>query len=227
MVGFWRCGDQYQRGGEVRKHSFGRDDVRIETTDIVYRGFFKMLRYSLRHRLFGGGWSRLLKRELFQRGDAVGVLLYDPQNDTLGLVEQFRIGALQHSGGPWQSEVRAGRVAVGECQAVVVRRELQEEAGIDVERLVPICDYLVSAGGSDEKMYLFCGLTDLTARGGVFGLPTEAEDIFFQVWSYPEVEAAFAGGQMNSAAMTIAWLWLQQNRVRLRGDHAPLDVYMT
>lgn len=227
MVGFWRWCDQYQRGGEVRKHSFGRDDVRIETTEIVYRGFFKMLRYSLRHRLFDGGWSRLLKRELFERGDAVGVLLYDPQNDTLGLVEQFRIGALQHAEGPWQYEVVAGMVDAGECPTEVARRELQEEAGIDVEALVPICDYLVSAGGSDEKMYLFCGLTDLTARGGVFGLPTEAEDIFFQVWSYPEVEAAFAGGQMNSAAMTISWLWLQQNRARLRGDHAPLDVYMT
>ena len=57
----------------MRKHSFGRDDVRIETTEIVYRGFFKMLRYSLRHRLFDGGWSRLLKRELFQRGDAVAM----------------------------------------------------------------------------------------------------------------------------------------------------------
>lgn len=210
----------------MRKHSFGRDDVRIEATEVVYRGFFKMLRYSLRHRLFDGGWSRLLKRELFQRGDAVGVLLYDPQNDTLGLVEQFRIGAMQHAEGPWQYEVVAGMVNVGEEPAEVARRELQEEAGIDVQHLVPICDYLVSAGGSDEKMYLYCGLTDLAARGGVFGLPTEAEDIFFQVWSYPEVEAAFTGGQMNSAAMTIAWLWLQKNRARLREDHAALEINM-
>ncbi|MDE0841333.1 MAG: NUDIX domain-containing protein [Porticoccaceae bacterium] len=203
----------------MRRHTFGRDDVEIEASETVYQGFFKMLRYSVRHRLFNGGWSRLLKRELFQRGDAVGILIFDPGNNTLGLVEQFRIGALQHAHGPWQYEVVAGMVESGAAPSDVAMRELQEETGLEIDSLVPVCDYLVSAGGSDEKMYLYCALTDLSGCGGIFGLPSEAEDISFQVWSYEQVAAAFDAGQMNSAAMTISWLWLEKNRPQLYRDY--------
>ena len=76
------------------KHKFNRGDVRVITSEIAYQGFFQLRRVSLCHRLFGGGWSQPLQREIFQRGEAVGVLLYDPQNQLIGLVEQFRIGAL-------------------------------------------------------------------------------------------------------------------------------------
>ena len=102
------------------------------------------------HRLFGGGWSAPLKRELFQRGDAVGVLLYDPRRHLIGLVEQFRVGAMQDQFGPWQYEVVAGMIGPEESPVEVATRECQEEAGIEVENLIPICNYLVSAGGTDE-----------------------------------------------------------------------------
>ena len=67
-----------------------------------------MTRTVVEHRLFAGGWSQPLTRELFKRGDAVGVLLYDPVNHLIGLVEQFRLGAMDEKQGPWQYEVVAG-----------------------------------------------------------------------------------------------------------------------
>jgi ADP-ribose pyrophosphatase len=93
----------------------------------------------------------------------------------------------------------------------VAVKELQEEAGISVEKLLPITDYLVSAGGSDEKMHMFCGLCDLSNRGGIFGADHEGEDILFQVWPYDEVMQAQSEGLLNSAALTIALFWLQLN----------------
>ena len=44
----------------------------LETTT-GYAGFFHILRYRLRHRLFKGGWSPVLTRELFERGHAAAV----------------------------------------------------------------------------------------------------------------------------------------------------------
>jgi ADP-ribose pyrophosphatase len=202
----------------TKNHRFGVDDYRVESQETAFQGFFRITRMVVSHRLFGGGWSAPLKRELFQRGDAVGVLLYDPKHHTVGLVEQFRVGAMQDQQGPWQYEVVAGMIGPGESPADVATRECQEEAGIQVENLIPICDYLVSAGGSDEKMHMYCGITDLKGREGVFGLETEGEDILLQVWPYDEVMQAQSEGLLNSAAVTIALLWLQLNQEKLRSS---------
>ena len=194
-----------------KSHRFGQEDYRVESKETLFQGFFRITRTVVTHRLFGGGWSAPLKRELFQRGDAVGVLLYDPNNHLIGLVEQFRIGAQRDRFGPWQYEVVAGMIDAGQTASEVALKECHEEAGLAVQELVPICDYLVSAGGTDEKMHLYCGLVDLRDRAGIFGLDTEGEDILLQVWTYDEVMQARSEGLLNSAAVTIALLWLQLN----------------
>ena len=195
----------------IKSHRFGQEDYRVESKETLFQGFFRITRTVITHRLFGGGWSAPLKRELFQRGDAVGVLLYDPKNHLIGLVEQFRIGAQRDRFGPWQYEVVAGMIDAGQTASEVALKECHEEAGLAVQELVPICDYLVSAGGTDEKMHLYCGLVDLRDRAGIFGLDTEGEDILLQVWTYDEVMQAQSEGLLNSAAVTIALLWLQLN----------------
>ena len=200
----------------IKSHRFGQEDYRVESKETLFQGFFRITRTVVTHRLFGGGWSAPLKRELFQRGDAVGVLLYDPNNHLIGLVEQFRIGAQRDRFGPWQYEVVAGMIDAGQTASEVALRECHEEAGLAVQELVPICDYLVSAGGTDEKMHLYCGLVDLQDRAGVFGLDTEGEDILLQVWTYNEVMQAQSEGLLNSAAVTIALLWLQLNSQKVR-----------
>ena len=194
-----------------KSHRFGQEDYRVESKETLFQGFFRITRTVVTHRLFGGGWSAPLKRELFQRGDAVGVLLYDPNNHLIGLVEQFRIGAQRDRFGPWQYEVVAGMIDAGQTASEVALKECHEEAGLAVQELVPICDYLVSAGGTGEKMHLYCGLVDLQDRAGIFGLDTEGEDILLQVWTYDEVMQAQSEGLLNSAAVTIALLWLQLN----------------
>lgn len=200
----------------IKPHRFGVQDYRIESEETLFQGFFRIRKQVFRHRLFAGGWSRPLERELFQRGDAVGVLLYDPERHSIGLVEQFRAGAQNDQHGPWQYEVVAGMIEPGQTPEQVAAKELQEEAGISVDQLLPITDYLVSAGGTDEKMHMFCGLCDLRDRGGIFGADHEGEDILFQVWPYEEVMQALSEGLLNSAALTIALLWLQLNIADLR-----------
>jgi ADP-ribose pyrophosphatase len=166
--------------------------------------------------LYGGNWSKPIKRELVCRGESAGVLLYDPINDLIGLVEQFRIGALEDPLGPWQFEIVAGIIESGESPTEVAHRELFEEAGLTVDTLMPICNYLVSAGGTDEKMHLFCGLTNLVDKGGNFGLDGENEDIWLHIWPYDQVIQAKVDGILNSAAVTIALQWLELNQIKLK-----------
>ena len=110
----------------VKKHQFSSLDIDLQASEKVYKGFFDVDRITLRHRLFGGTWSKLIKREVLSRGESVGVLLYDPKNQLIGLVEQFRIGALNDPVGPWQFEIVAGILEFGESPSEVAHRELLE-----------------------------------------------------------------------------------------------------
>ncbi|MCC6296726.1 MAG: NUDIX domain-containing protein [Pseudomonadales bacterium] len=195
-------------------------DVEILERAPCYQGFFELHRVRLRHRLFAGGWSQPLTRELFVRGPAVGVLLYDPRHRLVGLVEQFRVGALAEPNGPWVLEVVAGMVEAGEDVQGVARRETLEEAGIAALALEPIGRYLTSPGGSDETHELFCGLTELRGRAGCFGIADEHEDIRLVVIPEAEALAGLAAERYNNAATIIALQWLALNGERVRAAHA-------
>jgi ADP-ribose pyrophosphatase len=182
----------------------------------LYKRFFRVEKISLRHKLFNGGWTKPINREIFLRGDAVAVVVYDPKLDLIGLVEQFRIGAMGEATGPWLYEVVAGMVEAGESPEEVARRELQEEASLAPYYMEYICNFLSSPGGSDEKLYLFCGLCDLSQAGGVHGVSDENEDIRVHTFAADDVFAELLNGRFNNAAALVCLQWLQMNRSRLQ-----------
>src|SRR3546814_3866396 len=56
-----------------------RPDPRIEIREktTAFKGYFQVDRYRLRHRKFDGDWTAEMTREVFERGHAAAVLLYD------------------------------------------------------------------------------------------------------------------------------------------------------
>lgn len=197
---------------------FVESDVKTVSKDRVFDGFFKIDRYRLSHRLFEGGWSAELQRELFVRGDATCVLPYDAATDQVILLEQFRVGALEHNQSPWLLELVAGINDEGETPEAVARREGREEAGIELGELKPICQYLVSPGGTNEKIHLYCGEVNASTAHGVHGLEHEGEDIKVHVVQAHEAFELVASGRINNAASIIALQWLQLNHDILRAE---------
>ena len=204
----------------THQSDYGLDDVALVRRTAGYRGFFSIDKIRLRHRLFAGGWSREFERELFMRGHAAGVLLYDPELDKVVLVEQFRIGAIeaaQRDGkSPWLLEIVAGVIDSGETAETLARREAQEEAGCRINELVPITEYYSSPGGSDEVISLFCGRVDASHAGGIHGVEEENEDIRVVVLSSDEAWQDMLDGRMNNAMTIIALQWLAINKQVLR-----------
>lgn len=188
-----------------------------------YQGFFRLEKYRLRHRLYDGGMSAPIERELFERGHAAAALLYDPGRDEVVILEQFRIGALEAEGGPWLYEIVAGMIDAGESAAAVVRREAVEEAGCPVLELEHICDYLVSPGGTSERISLYCAKVDAEGVGGIHGLDEEDEDIRVQSVPFAEAWQWLGEGRINSASPIIAMQWLAMHRERLRRKWHRLD----
>ena len=204
------------------KAKFKRPDVRIEHQETVYQGFYQVQKLTLKHRLFQGGWSRELSRELVVRLPAVAVLMYDPSRDQVVLIEQFRVGALVHEDGPWQLEMVAGMIDTDETPEQVAVRECEEESGaqVPVEALELVCKYLVTPGGSDESLAIYCAPVDASAITGVHGLPTEGEDIQVQVIGRTDLWQMHEQGRLTNAATIIAIQWLQMHHDRLQTQWA-------
>ena len=134
------------------------DDVEIEKSEDLYRGFFHMKRYSLRHKKFDGTWSPTITREVFERGPVAAVVPYDPVLDRIVLIEQFRPGPMAAGAdSPWMIEVVAGILEPGETPEALAMRETVEETGGELSEILPICAFYMAPGSSSEYCHLLCG----------------------------------------------------------------------
>lgn len=181
-----------------------------------YKGFFSLKSFTLKHTLYKGGWSQPITREIFQRGNCVAVLLYDPIRDEVVIIEQFRIGAMQMPEQAWLLEIVAGAIEPGETAEEVAYRESIEEAGCEIQQLIKINDFFTSPGGTSELLSLFYGRVDTTHIGGIHGLDHEDEDIFVTTMKFDKVYQLLLDGKILSAIPIIAIQWLFINRENLR-----------
>lgn len=192
---------------------FKSKDIDLIEKEAVYDGFFKIERYGFRHKLFAGGYSDVVYREILERGHAVAVLPYDAKTDSVLLIEQVRIGALDPAldKSPWLLECIAGMADGSDNYQQVAIREAQEEAGLELDDLTFMMSYLSSPGGTTERLYLYMAQTDLSQAGGLFGLDNEDEDIKVHVMPRIQAMEYLKNGIIDNAATVISLQWLALN----------------
>lgn len=192
------------------------DDVEVLERKTVCQSYFRIDRYMLKHRLFGGGWSGPVMREVFERGHSCACLLYDPKADAVILIEQFRAGAFAAGMGPWLIECVAGIIDEGETPEEVARREAVEECGCIVGRIEPAGTFLYSTGACSEVCHLFVGEADSSKAGGIHGLADEHEDIKTHIVPVATAFEWLDGHKIDNAAMLIAISYLARHHASLR-----------
>lgn len=194
------------------------EKVELVRSEVAFRGYFKVIRYFFRHGLHQGGMSDVISREVFERGQAGAVLLYDPGRDEVALIRQFRAGAYVAGRHPWTWETVAGIIEPGETAESMVRREAVEEAGLTVTDMLPIHSMMLTPGACSEACQIFLGRTDTSKAGGVFGLESEGENILVQVLPFAEAFAMVERDEIDNAVGIVAlqWLALHHDEVRKR-----------
>src|SRR5713101_1312702 len=95
-------------------HPPAHPDVEILGAEIGFARHLRVEVVRFRHRLFAGGWSGERVFDVVRRGAAAGIVLYDPERDSVILIEQFRVPALYAGRSPWQLEAVAGLIDAGE-----------------------------------------------------------------------------------------------------------------
>jgi ADP-ribose pyrophosphatase len=200
-------------------------DVTILSRETVWKGHGQLDIVRFQNRRFDGALSNPRTWEVWLRGQAVGVLPYDPVTDQLVMIEQFRYPAMLAGVDPIMREVPGGFRDSGETEEQTAAREMQEEMQLATDRLHRIGRFVLSAGGSDESVTIFAGRVtappvDAQGVAGFGGLASENEDIRVSVISATAaIEHALAGGYTNSIT-AIALLWFASKRDWLRAEWA-------
>jgi len=187
----------------------------LTSRETVYEGFYQIDSIRFRHELHVGGSTGDIQRELFVRGNVVGVVAYDPSTDRVALLEQFRIGAMHQRPDPWLMEIVAGMIDTDESPEEVAIREAREEAGLELSKLSLISHYLASPGASTEEVYIYFAETDLSRIGGHFGLAEENEDIRAVTVPAEEAFDMMERRVIKNALSIIGLQWLKLHRAGL------------
>jgi len=199
---------------------YQQKDVQVRAIKTKYQGFFSLKEYQLHHKLYSGKNSQLINREIFERGDAVVVMPYDPVLDKVVLIEQFRPGALRREDSPWLLEFVAGMFNEGESPVEVAIREAKEEANLTLtsDNIKPVMNYLSSPGGMSESIHLYWATIDANNvdTGHVFGLDDENEDILLHLISREQALTLLSQGKITNASTIIGLQWLALNYQQLK-----------
>ncbi|GAL67323.1 NUDIX domain-containing protein [Jejuia pallidilutea] len=124
-----------------------------------------------------GEWVNQM-REVYDRGDGAGILLYNTKKKTVILTKQFRMPTfLNDNKDGFLVEVAAGMLDKDNPEACIIR-ETEEEVGYRLKEVKKIYEAYSSPGVMTEKMHFFVGeYTDDMKVSDGGGLDSEAEDI--------------------------------------------------
>ena len=76
---------------------FSQEDMEIVAEKTLYKGFFTLKQIQFKHKLFAGGESEIVTRELLIKGAASAVIAYDPKATSSGFSSFSTIPAINSS----------------------------------------------------------------------------------------------------------------------------------
>ena len=188
----------------------------------VYKGFFSVEEHDLTYQKFNNEQSNVVTRSTLVSSDAVIVLPYDPINDRILLIEQFRAGPyVKGDENPWVLEPIAGLIDEGETPESAGIREAQEEAHLEIKRLELVARSYPSPGISTEFFHQYIGIVELLDSSNLIaGLQSENEDIRSHIFEYEQFFEMIESGKVKVGPLILLGLWLSKNRNRLRKTYS-------
>ncbi len=206
----------------TKLNDISRTHASTHTKRIVYKGFFSVEEHDLTYQKFNKEQSSVVTRSALISSDAVIVLPYDPINDRILLIEQFRTGPyVKGDENPWVLEPIAGLVDVGESPESAGIREAQEEAHLKIKKLELVSRSYPSPGISTEFFHQYVGIVELPKSTNLIaGLSSENEDIRSHIFKYKQFSDMIESGKIKVGPAILLGLWVSKNRNRLRKEYS-------
>ncbi|MEG1228113.1 MAG: NUDIX domain-containing protein [Flavobacterium sp.] len=143
-------------------------------------------------------------REVYDRGNGAGILLYNTTKKTVILTRQFRLPTfLNGNKTGMMIEVCAGLLDQDNPEECIIR-ETEEETGYRIKKVQKVVETYMSPGAVTEILYLFTGQYDESMKvsdGG--GLDSEQENIEVLEYTFDEAYAMIESGEIVDAKTII------------------------
>lgn len=143
-------------------------------------------------------------REVYDRGNGAGILLYNSTRKTVILTRQFRLPTfLNGNQTGMMIEVCAGLLDEDNPEECIIR-ETEEETGYRIKKVEKVTQTYMSPGAVTEILYLFTGEYDESMKvseGG--GLDAEQENIEVLEYTFDEAYAMMESGEIVDAKTII------------------------
>ncbi|MCW2119876.1 NUDIX domain-containing protein [Flavobacterium sp. 7A] len=173
--------------------------IKIQKTEVLANDYYLLNKVTFDYLNKKGVWITQ-KREVYDRGNGAGILLYNKALKTIILTRQFRLPSyLNGNPGGMLIEVCAGLLDADQPEQCIIR-ETEEETGYRITDVQKVMETYVSPGAVTEILYLFVG--EYTANmkvseGG--GLEHEQEEIEVLEWPFEKAYNMIASGEIKDA----------------------------
>lgn len=154
-----------------------------------------------------------LSWEVFERREAVGILLHNVERDTVTLVRQLRIPAYLMGDHAYLLEVPAGFIDEGEEPLRAALREALEETGYAVTKTSSAFAAYMSPGSVTEKVHCFYSpVTDADRVSPGGGLDDEHEDLEVVELRFADALRMVETGDIVDAKTIMLLQWAALNK---------------
>jgi nudix-type nucleoside diphosphatase (YffH/AdpP family) len=192
----------------------GNPDVRITDVEVLSDNWYVLRRATFDHRAPNGEWSTQ-RREAYDRGNGVTILLVDWNRRTVILTRQFRVPAYLngHADG-MLIEAPAG-LRDSDDALTAIRREAEEEAGVRVDEAHFLFELFMSPGSVTERVAFFVASYSRrhrVGRGG--GLESEGEHIEVIELDLDDAYDRVRGGMIVDGKTVILLQWAELHEAR-------------
>ncbi|MEP5338649.1 MAG: NUDIX domain-containing protein [Algibacter sp.] len=191
----------------------GNNRLKNIVSKLLSDNFYILKKLTFDYQMRDGSWATQ-SREVYNRGDGAGILLYNKEKQTVILTKQFRMPTYMNDNKDGLLvEVCAGMLDLDNPEACIIR-ETEEEVGYRIKDVKKVYEAYTSPGVLTEKMHFFIAeYTDdmKVSNGG--GLESEHEDIEVLEMSFTDAVNMLNTGKINDMRTIVLLQYAQVNKL--------------
>jgi len=187
--------------------------AKILTTEILSKNWYTLKKISYEYKKKDGSWQTQF-REAYDRGNGATILLYNKENKTIILTNQFRLPTFINGNETGMLIETCAGLLDRDNPEDCIKREAEEETGYKISSVKKIFEAYMSPGSVTEILYFFIAeySKDMKVHEGG-GIEHEQEDI--EVLEMPFVKALqmMGTGEIKDAKTIMLLQYAQLNRL--------------
>jgi GDP-mannose pyrophosphatase NudK len=189
-------------------------NIKIKKTEILSQEWSLLKRVTFEYLQKDGSWQTQ-KREIYERGNASVILLYNKKQNTIILTKQFRLASfLNRNETGMLIEACAGMIDENESPENATIREAQEETGYKIRTATKVFESYMSPGSLTEILYFF--IAEYSADMKVYeggGVAHEQENIEVLEMNFDDALRMIDTGEIKDAKTIMLLQYLRLKNI--------------